>query len=64
MECGNDGGWRSQGFVWEVSAVSCRIKGIEGVGAVQLVYIGGLLGKDSDYLLQMGSLAKESRMCG
>ena len=44
--------------------MSCRMKQIEGVGTVQLVYIGGLLRMGSDYLLEMGSLAKGARMCG
>ena len=34
MVCGKGGGERSQGYVWEVSAVSCRMKEIEGVGMV------------------------------
>ena len=32
--CGNNRGERSQGYVWRVSAVSCRMKEIEGVGTV------------------------------
>ena len=47
-----------------VSALSCRMKKIEGVRTVQLVCIDRLLRVGSDYLLEMGSLAKDSRMCG
>ena len=47
----NEGGGRSQGSVWGVSAVSCRMKEIEDVGMVKPVYIGGLLRVGSDSLL-------------
>ena len=33
------------------SAVSCRMRGLEGVGTVELVYVGGLLRMDGDSLL-------------
>ena len=45
------GGGRSQGYVWGVSAVSCRMKEIESVGMVQLVHIDRLLRMGSDSLL-------------
>ena len=40
------------------------MKEIEGLGMVQLVYIGRMLRMGSDYLLDIGSLTKGSRMCG
>ena len=46
-----------------VLAVSCRMKEIDGVGTVQLVYIGRQLRMGSNYLLEKVSLAKRIRMC-
>ena len=51
MVCENNRGERSQDYVQGVSAVSCRMKEIKGVGTVQLVYIGGLLRMGNDSLL-------------
>ena len=64
MECGIDVGKRSQGYVCRVLAVSCRMKEIKGVGTVQLVCIDRLMRMGSDYLLEMGSLAREIRLFG
>ena len=49
--CGEVGGERSQGYVWGVSALSCRMKEIEDVGMMLLVFIGRLLRMGSDSLL-------------
>ena len=57
-------GERSQGYACRVLAVSCRMKEIEGVGTAQLVCIGRLMRMGSDYLLKMGSLARENRLFG
>ena len=53
------------------SADSCRMGGVEGVGMVELVYVGGLLRMGDDSLLApvWGSVGdrftgKGSRMCG
>ena len=51
MVCRNDEGERSRSYVWGTSAPLCRMRGIEGVGTVQLVYAGGLLRMGSDSLL-------------
>ena len=51
MVCRNDAGGRSQGYVWGASAVFCRMKEIESVGMVWLVYVGRLLRTGSDSLL-------------
>ena len=52
------------------SADSFRMRGTEGVGTMELVYVGGLLRMGGDSLLLPvwrsvgdGSLAKESRIC-
>ena len=52
------------------SADSCRMGGVEGVGMVELVYVGGLLRMGDDSLLApvWGSVGdrftgKGSRMC-
>ena len=57
-------GGRSRDFLQGTSAVSSRMKEIEGVRMVWLVYLGGLLKKGSNYILEMGSLTKENQMCG
>ena len=57
-------GGRPQGCVQGTSAVSSRMKEIEGVGTVYLVYLGELLRMGSDCLLEMDSLAKGNQMCG
>ena len=43
LTCKNDGGGESQGCVQVVSAASFRMRGIEDVGTVELVFVGGLL---------------------
>ena len=55
-----------------MSAVSSRMREIEGVRTVQLVHVGGLLGMGGDSLLmrlcgnllEVGSQAKRGRKCG
>ena len=51
LACKNSGGGGSQGYVQVTSADSCRMRGIEGVGMVKLVYVGGLLRMGNDSLL-------------
>ena len=68
LECKDDGGGGSREYVQVTAADSCRMREIEGVGIVELVYVGrlggdSLLGLCGD-LLEIGSLAKGSRMCG
>ena len=46
-----DGGGGSRGFEQVTSADSCRMKEIEGVGTVELMYIGRLLRMGCDSLL-------------
>ena len=71
LECKDDGGGGSREYVQVTAADSCRMREIEGVGIVELVYIGRLLRMGGDSLLglcgdllEIGSLAKGSRMCG
>ena len=47
----NNGGGRSQDYEQETSADSCRMRGIEGVGTVELLYFGRLLRMGGDSLL-------------
>ena len=49
--CENDGGGGSQGYVQVTSPDSCRMRGIEGLGTVELVYVGRLLRMGGDSLL-------------
>ena len=51
LACKNDGGGGSQGYVQVTSADSCRMRGTEGMGTVELVYFGGLLRINDDSLL-------------
>ena len=66
-------GRKITGYVQVASADSCRTKEIEGVGTVELVCVGGLLRMGGESfllpvwcgdLLEVGSLAKGSWICG
>ena len=52
LACKNYGGGGLRGYVQVTSADSdCRMKGIEGAGMVELVYVGGVLRMGGDSLL-------------
>ena len=51
LACKNSGGGESRGYVQVTSADSCRMRGIQGVGKVELVCVGGLLRIGNDSLL-------------
>ena len=51
LVCKNDGGWGSQNYVQMTSAYYSRMREIEGVGMVELVYVDTLLRMGGDSLL-------------
>ena len=51
LACRNDGGGGSWGYVQVMSADSCRMRRIEGVWTVELVYVAGQLRMGGDSLL-------------
>ena len=51
LACRNNVGWRSGIYVEVMSADYSRMREIEGVRIVELVYVGGLLRMGGDYLL-------------
>ena len=51
MACRNNGGGGSRAHLQVTSADSCRMRKIEGVGTVELVYVGGLLRMGGDSLI-------------
>ena len=63
--CRNDGGKVSRGCVQVTSPYSCRMRRIESVGTVELVFVGRLLmiGGDSFPSLCMDQLAVGCVMC-
>ena len=56
--CKNDGGEVSRGYAQLTSTDSCRMRGIEGVGTVELVYASGLsrMGGDSSLVAVLRSV--------
>ena len=53
LVCKNNGGGGSRGYVQVTSADSCRMRGMEGVGTVELVHVDGVLRMGSDSLLML-----------
>ena len=51
LKCKTDWGEGSQVYVWMTSADYYRMTEIEGVGSVELIYVGGLLKIGGDSLL-------------
>ena len=51
LKCKTDWGEGSQGYVWMTSTDYYRMREIEGVGSVELSYVGGLLKIGGDSLL-------------
>ena len=47
LACKNNGGGGSRSYMQVALADSCRMSEIEGVGMVELVFVGGLLLMDS-----------------
>ena len=70
LACRNNGGGKSQGYVQVTSTDSCRMREIEGMRTVELVYVSRLLRMVilhyclCGYLMETGSLAKEGQMGG